>query len=457
MTIAAKTCFFVVTKHRRNAWKQGQTAMSIDRSGLVAKVEALPLQIAVPSEAPLLQLANLIDWADLSDIVMPDLQKIAKGCWWRGRALNLRVHLGALVLQALFDETDRGTEERLHGDALWPVFAGRSVVARWKVPDHTRIEDFRSRLSPSTQHRLSVAVVGFARAAGFAKASWMDVDSTVQEANIAYPADASLMVKLARKAEKLVETGGEAFAGLQVCARKAASLAKEYFFAKKSKVPEYKAELFRVLRKETVAQVVPVIEAGARMTQEAWEQLDSRRRTLVDQVCQTGAHLLASIESFIKTKVYDKSKPMSLHAKAIACINKGKAGKPYEFGRVFQLGRVEGNFLLVAKAKDLRENDKAAMGRMIDLHRKVFPSGSLEELGGDRGYHSAANVRAAQYMGVKTIGIQKPSGFGSLAPVLTVEDAARLANRRAGIEPLIGHAKSGGLRRSRMKKDETTG
>jgi IS5 family transposase len=114
------------------------------------------------------------------------------------------------------------------------------------------------------------------------------------------------------------------------------------------------------------------------------------------------------------------------------------------------------NFLFVAKAKDLRENDKAAMGRMIDLHRKVFPPGSLEELGGDRGYHSAANVRAAKYMGVKKIAIQKPSGFGAIAHELTAEDATRLANRRAGIEPLIGHAKSGGLRRSRMKKDETT-
>jgi transposase, IS5 family len=430
--------------------------MSIDHTGLAAKVEALPLEIAVPSDSPLLQLANLIDWPALADIVLPDLQKTAKGCWWRGRSLNLRIHLGALILQSLFDETDRGTEERLQGDALWQLFAGRGGVGTWRVPDHTRIEDFRSRLSPTTHQRLSVAVVGFARAAGFAKASWMDVDSSVQEANIAFPADASLMVKLARKAEKLVDSGLAEFAGLQVTAKKAASLAKEFFFASKAKVPEYKAELLRVLHKETVAQVVPVIEAGARMTQDVWDSLGSRKRALVDQVCQTGAHLLASIESFIKTGVFDRSKPMSLHAKAVACINKGKAARAYAFGRMFQFGRVEGNFMLVAKAKDLHENDRTAIGRMIDLHRKVFPPGSLESLGADRGYHSGANARASKHMGVKTIAIQKPSGFRALTPDLSAEERVHHCNRRAGIEPLIGHLKHGGLRRSRMKKDETT-
>jgi transposase, IS5 family len=430
--------------------------MSIDRSGLAAKVEGMPLQIHVPQDSPLLALANTIDWNILADIVEPDLRKTAKGFWWCGRSMSLRVHLGVLILQALFDETDRGIEQRLIGDAQWQLFAGRNIVSKWKIPDHTRIEDFRSRLTPATHQRLSAVVVKFAHAAGFAKASWMDVDSTVQEANISYPADASLLLKLARKAEKLVDSGLAEFKGLQVSAKKVASLAKEYFFAGRTKIPEYKAELFRVLHKETVAQVVPVIEAGARMAQERFDQLNSRRRALVDQVCQTGAHLLSSIESFIKTAVYDKTKPMSLHAKAVACINKGKAARAYVFGRVFQLGRVEGNFVLVTKAKDLLESDRSAVGRIIDVHRKVFPPGSLESLGADRGYHSGANARAAKHMGVKEIGIQKPTAFRSLTPELSTEDRTRLANRRAGIEPLIGHLKHGGLRRSRMKKDETT-
>ena len=43
------------------------------------------------------------------------------------------------------------------------------------------------------------------------------------------------------------------------------------------------------------------------------------------------------------------------------------------------------------------------------------------------------------------------------APRLDAETHARLVDRRAGIEPLIGHAKQGGqLGQSRMKTDDTT-
>jgi transposase, IS5 family len=284
----------------------------------------------------------------------------------------------------------------------------------------------------------------------------MDIDSTTQEANIAYPSDASLMLKLARKAEKLVATGREEFAGLSVTVNKVAALAKEYFFAGKTWLPEYKQELFRVLHKETVAQVVPVIEAGMKMTQEAVDALGLRKKALVEQVCHVGAELLAGIETFIKTRVIDRAKPLALHAKELACIKKGKLGKPFSFGRVFQLGRVEGNFMFIAKAKTIHESDKTAVGRMIAVHRRVFPPGSLEDLGADRGYHSASNVRAAKHMRVKEISIQKPTGFAPLAEPLAEPERILRTNRRAGIEPLIGHLKHGGLRRSRMKKDETT-
>ena len=39
-------------------------------------------------------------------------------------------------------------------------------------------------------------------------------------------------------------------------------------------------------------------------------------------------------------------KALSFHLKEVACFSKGKAGKKYQFGRVFQLGRIAGNFLI---------------------------------------------------------------------------------------------------------------
>ena len=59
--------------------------------------------------------------------------------------------------------------------------------------------------------------------------------------------------------------------------------------------------------------------------------------------------------------------------------------------------------------------------------------------------------------GLKAWGLQQPGlDVGSLTE-REAEVHARLADRRAGIEPLIGHAKQGGqLGQSRMKTDDTT-
>ncbi len=456
LTFRSEYCFFQIIQHESNRWKKGQTKMSIDSSGLAAKVQAESVLICVPQNSLLLALANLIDWQLLAEIISSDLKKTPSGKWWLGRKITLRIHLGCLILQSLFNETDRGIEQRLHGDALWQLFCGKNIIEHWHVPDHTRIEEFRNRLSPATHHEIALLVMKFAKDAGFAKSEWMDIDSTTQEANISYPSDASLMLKLARKARKLVELGIDNMGSIKVNVEKVAALAKEYFFAGKSSVIEYKRELFRVLHQETVKQVVPVIEQCSRLFEEDVQSLGSRAQALIAQVSETGLHLLASIESFIKTGVFDRTKPLSLHTKAIACVTKGKLGKPFEFGRVFQLGRISGNFLFIAKAQTLLESDKSAVGRMIHLHRKIFGSGALKELGGDRGYHSSRNVRAAKMMAVEKIAIQKPTAFRDLCPALGEDERRRLSNRRSGIEPLIGHVKHGGLRKSRMKTDQTT-
>lgn len=430
--------------------------MSIDFSGLTAKSYAADILISISENASLLALTNLIDWQRLSELALPDLKNTPSGQWWRGRKIALRIHLGILVLQAQFNETDRGIEKRLQSDALWQMFCGRQVVEKWHIPDHTRIEDFRSRLSPATHHEIGILVIKWAQEAGFAKGQWMDIDSSVQEANISYPTDASLMLKLARKAKSLLELGLPALAGLSAEVGKVAIQAKAYFFAGKQKSAEYKQNLFEALHKETTEQVLPVIKRCLEVPESTVRALSTRTRGLFEQVCHTGGALLAGIKSFIETRVVDKLKPLSLHAKAVVCINKGKLGKPFEFGRVFQMGRVEGNFLIIAKAKDLRESDKSSAGRLVHTHRKVFGAGVLKDVGADRGYHSKKNVSALKHMGVKDISIQRPSKCSPLFAEMGKEEQVLHYNRRAGIEPLIGHAKNGGLRRSRMKTDKTT-
>jgi hypothetical protein len=151
-------------------------------------------------------------------------------------------------------------------------------------------------------------------------------------------------------------------------------------------------------------------------------------------------------------------KALSFHARAVRCFNKGKAAHALEFGRAFQLGRIGGNFLVVGTCTSIRMEDKASVRLMVEAHQSLFGQGMLQSFGTDKGYYSQANhtyLRAVA--GLKELGLQQPGlDIGGLAKS-EAETRVRLADRRAGIEPLIGHAKQGGqLGQSRMKTDDTT-
>ena len=157
----------------------------------------------------------------------------SKGKWWLGRKLKLRIHLGALLLQWLYDLSDRQVEWAMKDNAAYQLFCGCGIVENWYAPDHTKIEEFRSRLSPETQRQIANQVAVWATELGFADPSKMDIDATIQEANIAYPSDAHLMVKMTLAGEQGLDVHEEervilcrlyTHGGCQSCESKSESL-----------------------------------------------------------------------------------------------------------------------------------------------------------------------------------------------------------------------------------------
>lgn len=163
--------------------------MSICISGLHNKIDKNEtISIRVLSLHPLIKLSNSIDWTALHDLVLPDLKKsTSKLKWWLGRKLKIRIHLAVFLLQQLLDETDRGIEKAITYNALYQVFCGKTIVKNWDCPDHTKIEEFRSRLTPATQCALSNAIAKVAVKFQFAKPEHIDIDPTVQEPDMQYP------------------------------------------------------------------------------------------------------------------------------------------------------------------------------------------------------------------------------------------------------------------------------
>ncbi len=162
-------------------------------------------------------------------------------------------------------------------------------------------------------------------------------------------------------------------------------------------------------------------------------------------------------KSYIETGRAVQGKILSFHVKAVSCFNKGKEHKKYEFGRAYQIGRIQGNILYVGKCTSIRMEDKKSLGLMIDEHEKNFSQVRLDSVATDKGYYSKKNIKILFDKQVRQIGVQLPSNAKKETIKLSDEASEKLRNRRAGIEPLIGHAKQGGqLGQSRMKNDKNT-
>ena len=438
--------------------------MSICDSGIGRKLFGQRIEITVANTHPLIVLANQLPWEEMLHLVENDLcQSTARKCLHYGRKLKVRIHLGAYLLQKMHDLTDRATEASIRDNAAYQIFCGLGIVDQWHCPDHTKIEAFRSRLSPDIQQKLANLMCKNAVDKGLAEPHDIDIDSTVQEANMTYPTDAKMLRKIgavalhvAKHLKKLLPNGGAEF-NLGVDIKTIASKARACFFLPKKATKEDKSQRLSELLDIVSHPVCNVIHACHLVKAKTIEGLSWGAQRSIQQLEHAMAYFV-SVKQYVETGTASLEKRLSLHLEEVACFNKKKAHKKYEFGRAFQLGRLsKGNFLFVGKSNNVRMDDKKSFIPMLHEYENLFGKDALRSATTDKGYYSTKNVRALVKRGIEQIGIQVPGNTRNKNIVLSEEELEQLSNRRAGIEPLIGHAKRGGqLGLSRMKNDRNT-
>jgi len=217
--------------------------------------------------------------------------------------------------------------------------------------------------------------------------------------------------------------------------------ARSYFFLAKNAAIETKREIFRDLLTIVKQQMRPIVEICGTMDSTRINRMPWNIRRAFNQVKDQGWRYLLDVGHFTRTHTIKAGKLLSFHASAVACIRKGKVGKDNEFGRVFQLGRIGGNFFIVLESTSLRMNDKYSIIPMVEDHQRLFGKDALKSISADKGYWSAENLKALDMLGVEEIGLQPPSNIKKTKLLPPKELQEKLRDRRAGIEPLIGHAK----------------
>lgn len=438
--------------------------MSICDSGMESKVFGNTIAIKIDSSHPLIKLANFIPWAKIYSLILPDLKSTtATGKWWLGRKLKVRLHLGAYILQQMFNKTDRQIEYDVKDNAAYRIFCGENIVKNWHSPDHTKIEEFRSRLSPETQRSIANEIAIAAAAAGFANFRNIDIDSTIQEANISYPTQAKMLTKIAEVASKIsnyIEKNVTYFfhrlkvGNFFVDLKEIKSHYKSCIFGNKNDDEiKSKNKLLNLLK--AVSSPICAANSTCKKMLRWLPALPWNIKRAVDQIINIGWPYVMDLSSNLYLS-RNFQLPFSLHAQEVGCFNKGKPHKKYEFGRAYQLIRSEGNFVVVLPNTDLRMHDKSAIDKVINEHSNLFGDKNIDSSTADKGYYSSNNEDKLISAGATLIGIARPVKVKkeNLHEQSIIE---KLQNRRSGIEPIIGHIKhKGQLGRSRMKSDRAT-
>lgn len=432
--------------------------MSFCLSGINSKLTATTVELHVSEEHPLIQVGNALDWKEMADLIIDDLKKSPLYIlWWLGRKINFRTHLGILALQSLLNMTDRGMEDAIKGNAIYQVFCGQSVVRNWFLPHFSKFEKFRNRLSPETQNTLASYVVNVAESLDFADLSKLDIDSTSQEADMAFPSDASLLTKLAKMGKKVTDylkpRYKKMYEKIKVIDMEAVQkLAKTYFFMSQNTAKEVKQESFKELYETVKKEVFPIIDMCNSMPRNILEDLPWNIKRTVTQIQEHAQKYLEDVLYFIKNQKMKPGKILAFYLKHVGYLKKGKIGEGKKFGRIFQLGRTGGNFLvaMTMKLENIYQEDKTSLLEFIRQYQETFGKNILDSLGTDKGYWYKKIVDILKEE-IPEVGVQSPGNVKEKNDI-----SQELKNRRAGIEPLIAHVKRFGLGKSRAKSDTTT-
>jgi hypothetical protein len=249
-----------------------------------------------------------------------------------------------------------------------------------------------------------------------------------------------LMKRLTALHGKIREAGGKGIVGISKLAKQFKKHLAEYRFFAKDK--QTKTEL---IRKAKELSLMGLKALGTITGQKTFEKLKPRYQQEILRLQSLGPTLMEQIEYWLSTGRVAKDKIVSLWKMVPKAISKDKIGKPVEFGRKWIVNCYRGGYLLVMAHTNPKISDQHCVIESLSLHTTVFNE-MPKTYGTDRGMWSTENLELCLSAGVEKIAIQPKGQANSL---VSQRDHRELANRRAGIEPRIGHLKTRGLGRSK--------
>ena len=337
-------------------------------------------------------------------------------------------------------------------------FCGLSLTA--SVPHESTVRKLVRRLGPQAVEEITRVLIDKAQRERRFTARAMRCDSTVVEADVRWPSDAALALDAARR---LAREGARAAAAAGEGARRVRNRSRAVgrrlrligrtMSRRLARTGGARALVLELTGQagELVRQSIREARALAAQTRRRARGRGARAKLIAARRLDEQAELAETVCRQISQRLAGEKIPdrlVSLADPDARPIGKGKLGKRYEFGYVFQLAELTPNtrrgargLILPAASQvgspnesELLPQTVAELDRLAITPREVALDGGFA-LDAANGHFPAAEVFVA--------GRQHPPSRRS---------KKRLASYRAGAEGRISHLKRGyGLRRSRLR------
>lgn len=357
-------------------------------------------------------LARSIDWSSLHErlkyLYREDFGRPAK---------SVRLMVGLHYLKYMKDLSDDQLVEMWVENPYWQYFCGEEYF-QTEFPIHpTTMTKWRNRLGEEDLQTLLEGTIKSALSTKTIKPSSLkkvNVDTTVQEKNIAYPTDIRLYFSLIRRLVKYAKSN-------QI------KMKQTYMRVGK-----------KMLRKHSgychAKQMKRAAKIRNKMKTNLGRLYRDIRRKLPQELVEDLAFQDISelVERGLSQTRKSKNKLYSVHEPHVECISKGKAHKRYEFGcKVGFANTSKEGFILSALALHGNPYDGHTLDKTLKLAEKnVEAIGSLSDVFVDLGY------RKHDYKGKAKVHI-----VGRSRRNLSWSEK-KWFNRRSVIEADIGHIKN---------------
>ena len=414
------------------------------------------VSIFVNYDHPLLQLGRALPWEQIAEVMIREWRLSGKNVdGGPGRPLDVSLYVPLVVLMIVKGFHSRQMEAYVSENVVARVFISRQDQVEAPIRDHANIARVYAALSQEGLEALNTLIVHEAKRHGFADATIVSSDTTMQELPIGYPNEPGILRGLAQRCLRaLKQLGKQGVGGIEGAVEQAEQVlrsVKEHHLFAKGK--EAKEQVLGRIMAQTEALLNGTDGLVRRLGRPA-EVIKRGALSTLRRMKEVATQLLPQITHWLSTGTVAKGKILHAGLTQAVSVVRNKAGKRTEFGLPYLLSRLGGGYVfgtLLSRAPDETKMPLHALA----AYRERFGDQAVPELMVyDRGGYAKTTLDELAREGVKQIGVQ-PKGKGAWRVAEAVRETIR--SERGMTEGIIGTLKSNkyGFNKPKERRWET--